>query len=52
MNSDGGELLKILACSVTDRAKEGKDASGEDDDDDESGGGVETEDENTKKRGK
>ena len=46
-----GELLNIFACSITEWAKEGEDASGEDNDDnDKTEGGVDAEDKKKTKK--
>ena len=52
---DGGEILNIFACFITEWEKEGEDTSGDDDNDnndDESEGGGDAEDKNTTKKGK
>ena len=50
---DTGDLLKIFARSITEWAKEGEDASGEDDnDDDKSKGSIEAKERKTTKKGK
>ena len=52
VGSDTGELLKIFARSITERAEEGEDAEGDDDNENKSECGVEAEDKNTTKTGK
>ena len=49
---DGGEILNIFACFITDWEKEGEDTSGNDNNDNENKGGGDAEDKNTTKKGK
>ena len=49
---DGGEILNIFACFITEWEKEGEDTSGNDNNDNENKGGGDAEDKNTTKKGK